>query len=375
MLEYIEEIKQTEVNNPQSIISSLNEFVKESLFVEAYDEIGEIWNRSNNSNRRENKKKCFNIFKGASEKISNFSLNADLVESVFGDFAKRQTDRIAESDTKVQIPFGIDELDRKSKGGPNLGDYVLFLGDAKSGKSFLLNHCGMAAARRKFGVLHIQAEGKLRMCMDRYDAAWSGTNYYEIKQGILSDTKYKAYKKIVDSLGKKDIFVYCPERFNAINVVEIRQQLIELKKKHDIKVVIVDYMDLINPDGEQYKSGEERFRLQKTSQALKDLALSENVVLISATQASSIDPELLNDPDFVITRMNLADDKSKVRAVDFLITINRTKEERKTKTCRLYTEALREHEAGDVIFIKQNLAKSRFYDRNATINEFLEETE
>lgn len=372
MLEYIEEIRDIEIESPESIIFSLSEFIRQSKFIETYDSIGELWNRQGDSN--ETKKKCYKMFIDTAEELSTFSLNADLFESVFGDFEKRQSERLLDSlNVTDKIPFGIDELDRKTHGGASLGDYVLFLGDAKAGKSFLLAHCGMAAARRGFPVAHIQAEGKKRMCFDRYDASWSGTNYYDMKQGILSDKKYKAYKRIVDNIGKSDIHVYCPEKFNAISVIEIRQQIIELKKKYDIKVVIVDYMDLINPDNNKYTASEERYRLQKTSQALKDLALEQNVLLISATQASSIDPELLNDPDFVITRRDLADDKSKVRAVDYLITINRTKEERKNKTCRLYTDALREHEGGDVITIKQNLAQSRFYDRKATLEEYLEE--
>ena len=372
MLFYLNEVRDVEVENPQIVIKSLNEFIKLSIFVSAYDEIGEIWNRGADS--AESKKKCFKIFSDTADMLNNFSLNAKMFESVFGDFMKRQGERVLESlERETRIPFGIDELDRLSHGGAELGDYVLFLGDAKAGKSFCLAHCGMAAARRGFPVAHIQAEGKKKMVFNRYDAAWSGTNYYDIKQGILSETKYKAYKKIIDNIGKSDIHVYAPEKFDSITVLEIRQQIIELKKKFDIKVVIIDYMDLINPDGQIYKPNEERFRLQKTSQALKDLALSLNVLVISATQASSIDIELLNDPDFVITRRDLADDKSKVRAVDFLITINRTKEERKNKTCRLYTDALREHESGDVIYIKQNLAQSRFYDRMNTLKEFGEE--
>lgn len=365
MMEFIDQVRDKEVENPENIIKSLSDFVKESMFVESYDEIGDVWNRSGD------KKKCYKIFTNTAEKLANFSLNAQMFESVFGDFNKRQGERVMNGLNRTdKISSGFDEFDRLSNGGFEVGDYVLYVADAKAGKSFCLAHHAIAAARRGFPVAIIQAEGKKKMAFDRLDAAWSGTNYYDMKSGILSDKKYKAYKKIVDNIGKADIFVYCPERFNAMNMIEVRQQIIELKKKYDIKVVIVDYMDLINPDEQFYKASEERFRLQKTSQALKDLALEQEVLVISATQASSIDIELLNDPAFVITRRDLADDKSKVRAVDFLISINRTREERKNKSCRLYVDASREYDIQDPIFIKQNLAQSRFYDRKATLSEF-----
>jgi hypothetical protein len=56
-----------------------------------------------------------------------------------------------------------------------------------------------------------------------------------------------------------------------------------------------------------------------------------------------------------------------------LISINRTPDERKSKVCRLYCDALREHDSGQVIKIKQNLSRTRFYDRKATLNMIMDE--
>lgn len=374
MLFYLNEVRDAETDKPESLIKSLSEFIRQSIFVESYDEIGEVWNRG--GDRIETKKKCFKMFSDTAERLNNFSLNAKMFEGVFSGFNKRQGERLMDGFNKIdKIPFGIDQLDRETRGGAEVGDFVLYVGDAKSGKSFLLTHAGITAARRGFPVMHVQLEGRKKMCLDRYDSAWSGTNYYDMKSGNISPSKYKAYKKIVENLGKSDIYVWAPEKFKSVNVLQIRQQLIELKKEHDIKVLILDYLDLCDPDDEHYKPSEERFRQTKTAQALKDLAIEQNVLIISATQSSSIDPELLKDPDFVITRRDLAEDKGKVRAVDYLISINRTPDERKNKTCRLFVDASREHNIPDPIFIKQNLAHSRFYDRKATIEEYLEEVE
>ena len=370
MLEYITSIQEVDVENPEVIVKSLSEFIKQSIFVESYDQIGEIWNRGGDGAKH----KSFELFKKASEQLANFSLNADMFEKVFGDFNKRQGERLVKSFNRAdRVPTGIYELDKKINGGFELGDFILFLGDAKSGKSFLLTHLGIAAARRGFPVMHIQLEDKKEKCLNRYDAAWSGTNYFDMKNGTVSDAKYKAHKKIVENLGKSEIYVHASERFKSVNMIEIRQQLIELKKTVDIKVVIIDYMDLADPDEKFYAPGDERFRQIKVTQMCKDLALEQNCLVYSATQSSSVDPELLNDPDFVLTRYNLNEGKGKVRSCDGLITINGTKEERKSKVCRLYTDALREHEAGFTIHIKQNLSHSRFYNHKATMDEFEEE--
>ncbi len=375
MLDYIHEIKNVELDNTETIITGLTEFIRQSQFIETYDQIGEIWNQQGD------KKKCYKMFIDTAERLSNFNLNNLTFNTVFGDFNKRQTQRIVDASKHNEIiSTGIDGLDRAFNGGYEAGMFVMYVADAKGGKSFLLTHHGIAAARRGFGVVHFQLEGTERMCLDRYDSNWSGTTYYDMKSGNIDASKYKSHKKIVDNLGKADIHVYAHESFKAMSVLEMRRKLIDLKKKFpNIKVVIVDYMDLANPDEQEYRPSDERFRQQKTAQALKDLSIDKELgglLVITATQASSIDPELLNDPDFVITRRDLAEDKGKVRPVDVLISINRTKIERKNKICRLYVEAAREHSGSDTIIIKQNLAQSRFYDRVATLKEdFLEEYE
>lgn len=249
----------------------------------------------------------------------------------------------------------------------------MFIGDAKSGKSILLIHCGINAARRGYDVLHFQLEGTKKQVAERYDSAWSGSTYYDIKDANIDDKKFDDYKRIVSKLGKTDILIDCPEKFLAKNVDDLRKQIIEVKKTRNIKVVIVDYLDLLNPDSDRYSPSDERHRQQKTSRRLKDLAVEQNIIIYTATQASSIHKELLDDVDFVITREHLAEDKGKVRPVDMLISINRTPDERKAKVCRLYCDALREHDSGQVIKIKQNLSRTRFYDRKATLNMYMDE--
>ena len=88
----------------------------------------------------------------------------------------------------------------------------------------------------------------------------------------------------------------------------------------------------------------------------------------TATQSSSIDEEKRNDPEFVITRAQLSEDKGKIRPFDVFITINQTRDEMKDETMRLHTDKLRDYKRGDPIHIANNFAYSRFYDRVRTLN-------
>ena len=99
---------------------------------------------------------------------------------------------------------------------------------------------------------------------------------------------------------------------------------------------------------------------------MKMLAMEFNAVVHTATQSSNIPEECKNDPEFVITRAQLNEDKGKCRPMDIFITINQTRDERKEEVMRLYTDKIRDYKSGDVIKIANNFAYSRFYDRKRT---------
>lgn len=344
------------------VLSKLSEFIKVSKFIQLYDEMANLFNKGQRD-------KAITTLIQKAEDLSNFSLeNYTNNSQVFGGFQKFLSQTIKDNSRidNDKLPFGIDELDRVTHGGASLGELILVMGDAKSGKSFLLNHCGVNAARRGWPVLHYQLEGSMKQAQARYHSNWSGTSFYDIKAGNISDEKIKALNKLKNAV-KSDIYIECAEKFGSVNMSQIRKKAIEYKKKYGIKVLVIDYADLCDPDDRTYSANEERFRQQKTIRFMKDLAVELDIIIYTATQTSSVPSELANDPDFVITREYLAEDKGKVRPVDMLFSINRTRDERKEKICRIYMDALREHDSGQVIKIKQNLSNSRFYDRKRTL--------
>lgn len=359
--EYIGVIRDAELRDPNTIIKSIEDFIRQAMFIEMYDESAAYYNKKQRN-------KAYKVMSDGIEKLDSFSLTTDMFEPVFGNFPQRNIDRIVENSRGyVKLPTGIDELDYKLGGGPERKELMCLLADSKGGKSFALTHLGVNYARRGIGVAHFQLEGTKKQCNNRYDSNWSGSLYSDIKSGTLKEEKFKSYKKIVENIGKGEIWVHAPEKFGNMNVLELRRMIIDLKKKHDIEVIIIDYVDLLNPDEQIYRLSDERHRQEMTMRKLKELAMELDVLVITATQASSIDAELLQEADFVLKREHLAEAKGKVRPVDYLISINRTNEEKRQGICRLYLEAIREYAAEITITIAQNLPRSRFYDRKKTV--------
>ena len=360
------EIDEENVGSEAVILDTFERFIKKMKFLEANDKITDYYNQGK-------KDQAWDMFVKYADEFSKFSIKDAKFETVFGDFAKRQAQRQSEDyNFRFKIPTGIDEVDYRlggETGGPETGECVLWLGDSGAGKSQVLVHCGVSAARQGHRVAHFQLEGTKEQCLNRYDAAWTGTLYSEVKLGNIPAKKMEVSKRIINKLKRSDIIVSSEETFNAKTLVDVRRELKEMEKSYGkIDVIIIDYLELLEVgDGHNYSPSEERFRQAKLAKGMKMLAMEFNAVVHTATQSSNIPEECKNDPEFVITRAQLSEDKGKIRPFDIFITINQTRDEMKEEIMRLHTDKLRDYKNGDPIHICNNFAYARFYDRKRTM--------
>ena len=360
------EIDEENVGSEEVILDTFERFIKKMKFLEANDKITDYYNQGK-------KDQAWDMFVKYADEFSKFSIQDAKFETVFGDFAKRQAQRQSEDyNFRFKIPTGIDEVDYRlggETGGPETGECVLWLGDSGAGKSQVLVHCGVSAARQGHRVAHFQLEGTKEQCLNRYDAAWTGTLYSEVKLGNIPAKKMEVSKRIINKLKRSDIIVSSEETFNAKTLVDVRRELKEMEKSYGkIDVIIIDYLELLEVgDGHNYSPSEERFRQAKLAKGMKMLAMEFNAVVHTATHSSNIPEECKNDPEFVITRAQLSEDKGKIRPFDIFITINQTRDEMKEEIMRLHTDKLRDYKNGDPIHICNNFAYARFYDRKRTM--------
>lgn len=370
VLEKLEEIADVEIDEKgghELIIDTFENFIKKMKFLEANDKIADIYNRGE-------KDKAWETFVKYAEDFSKFSIQDAKFETVFGDFAERQAKRRSDDwKYRYKIPTTIDEIDFRlggENGGPETGECVLWLGDSGAGKSQVLVSVGIAGARQGFRAAHFQLEGTKEQCLNRYDAAWTGTLYQDVKLGNIAAKKMEVSKRIIKKLRKSDIIVSSEETFNAKTLVDIRRELKEMEKHYGkIDLIIIDYLELLEVgDGHNYTPHEERFRQAKLAKGMKMLAMEFNAVVHTATQSSNINEEQKNDPEFVITRAQLSEDKGKIRPFDIFITINQTRDEAREEVMRLHTDKLRDYKNGDPIHIANNFAYARFYDRKRTLS-------
>jgi len=366
--EFIAEIKQTDEPDADAILMSFQDFIKESKFVELFEESGALYNRGEQSD-------AYKIFIKGAEDLAQFSIRDKIFKKVFADFEDRNLDRKF-NEKRRKVPFMIDLMDAHTHGGPETGECVLFTAESGVGKSQALIHYAMQTARRGGRVALFQIEGTERQVMDRLDAAWTGALYHDVKNATMEPDRVRKIKKIIERI-KGEIYVEAFEKFGSASIHDVRASLKDMKKLYgEFDLVVIDYLELLEiGDGVNYGSNGERFRQQKIGRFMKELAMEDDVVVCTATQASNLPSELKKDPNFVMTREFLSEDKGKIRPFDYHYTFNQTFEEYRNKDAegndapiiRIYEDKIREYKGADVVAIITNFSRSRFYDKQKTI--------
>jgi hypothetical protein len=348
-----------------ALLSELEEYIKQSWFVSVYEELADLYNKNDTPD------KAYKHFLDNAEKFRNFTLKGADLDQVFGGFERRQTSRLAYSADPThisKIPFGIAPLDQSFNGGGTPGEVTMVCAQTGVGKSILCVHCGISAARIRIPVLHFQLEGTHKQVMDRYDAAWTGTVYRDLEAMEMEGGKWKKIARQIRKVGMRDIYVKTYENFERVGIPEMRNIYWNLRKKIGyIGLVIFDYFELADPGEGHYKPGDERLRQSRLGEVMKSFAVEANCHVITPTQANDIPMNLLNDPDFVITRNNLSENRGKTRPLDNFITLNQTENEYYQQVVRIHTDKARDSErAHGPAEVIQDRKRARFVDRIKT---------
>ena len=245
ILNFLVDIKKCKIKgNYDQIVESLEIFIKRSMFINVYNDIADLYN----GDRQED---AISLMIEKSKEINNISIKESYYTKVIEDFEKRNNQRKADAlENKImdeKCPSGIPQLDLLTQGGFNKGTSVLFLARSGGGKSLILKGVGIENARIGKRVVHFQAEGTEKECLDLYDANWTGTNIYDMEFGSINEQKYKriinAQKEILNEKG--EIFVYATESFDSMSLNKARIILEDIENTYGkIDVVIFDYLEI-----------------------------------------------------------------------------------------------------------------------------------
>ena len=211
------------------------------------------------------------------KKAVQIGLQKDLGTDYFANPRERLE---AIKDKNGQISTGWPALDKKLFGGFNRGELNIFAGGSGAGKSLFLANLGVNWALAGLNVLYLTFELSENLVSMRVDAMVTEIPSRDIFKSI-DDVEMK-----VRIIGKKAGAFQVKYMPSGKTPNDIRSYLkeFEIKTGRKIDVVLVDYMDLLMPNGAKI-SAENMFVKDKyVSEEMRNLAMELNCIFVTASQ-------------------------------------------------------------------------------------------
>lgn len=183
-------------------------------------------------------------------------------------------------DKNGQVSTGWCDLDKMLYGGFNRGELEILAGGSGSGKSLFLANLGVNFSLAGLNVVYVTLELSEPLVAMRIDSMVTGVGTRDIfKQ--LDDVEMK-----VRMVGKKAGSIQIKYMPSGKTTNDIRSYLkeYEIKSGGTADVILVDYLDLLNPIGKQVSADNINQKDKYVSEELRNLAVEKNAVLISASQ-------------------------------------------------------------------------------------------
>jgi archaellum biogenesis ATPase FlaH len=179
-----------------------------------------------------------------------------------------------------QVSTGWAAIDKKLFGGFNRGELNIFAGGSGAGKSLFLANLGVNWALAGMNVLYLTLELSESLVSMRVDSMVTGIPSREVFKNI-DDVEVK-----VKMIGKKSgafQVKYMPSGKTPNDVRSYIKEY-EIKTGKKIDVLLIDYLDLLMPNGSKVSAENLYIKDKFVSEELRNLAMELNTVFVTAAQ-------------------------------------------------------------------------------------------
>nr|WP_320148220.1 replicative DNA helicase [uncultured Anaeromusa sp.] len=180
------------------------------------------------------------------------------------------------------LATGFKDLDRLTS-GLQKSDLILVAARPSMGKTaFTLNIASNVAIREKKAVAFFSLEMSKEQLVQRMLCAEASIDSQKLRIGELEDDDWTKLINAADRLSGAPIFI---DDTAGISVLEMRSKARRLKVEHDLSLIIIDYLQLMQGNGG--KGGENRQQeISEISRSLKGLARELGVPVVALSQLS-----------------------------------------------------------------------------------------
>ena len=174
------------------------------------------------------------------------------------------------------IPSKFDRLDKLTGGWQN-SDLIILAGRPGMGKTSL----GMSAMlNANVPCIFFSLEMKNTQLVQRILAMVSQVNLQRMRTGNLNTSDYTKIKAAQERLSQRSEFHI--EDTQELTLKEIRSKCLRLRSEKDIKLIMVDYLQLMHDPGKKYESREAE--VSRIARGLKGIAKELDIPVIALAQ-------------------------------------------------------------------------------------------
>lgn len=211
--------------------------------------------------------------------------NFDTIDSVLVKTIQRIEDLRHKNEDVTGVPSGFTHLDRVTYGWQNTDLIILAARPAVGKTAFALNLARNAAMHptKPTPVALFSLEMSAGQLVQRILAAESEIWLEKIARGKLEEHEMKQlYARGIQRLAQAPLFI---DDTPALNIFELRAKCRRLKNKHNIGMIIIDYLQLMSGTGEGRNTNREQ-EISNISRNLKGLAKELNIPIMALSQLS-----------------------------------------------------------------------------------------
>ncbi len=183
--------------------------------------------------------------------------------------------------TVTGIATGFVDLDYRTS-GLQTSDLILIAARPSMGKTaFVLNIAQYVAFRSDLTTAIFSLEMSKEQLVNRLFSLESRVDAQTLRNGNLSDAEWEKLIEGAGVVGRSNLII---DDTPGISISELRSKCRKYKLEHDLKLVIIDYLQLMSGSGKGSESRQQE--ISEISRSLKSLARELQVPVVALSQLS-----------------------------------------------------------------------------------------
>jgi replicative DNA helicase len=180
------------------------------------------------------------------------------------------------------LSTGFVDLDRLTA-GLQPSDLILVAARPSMGKTAFVLNIAQNVALKDNAVAFFSLEMSKEQLVQRMLCSEATINAQRLKIGDLKDQDWTKLMKAADRLSSAPVFI---DDTAGITVTEMRSKARRLKAEHDLKLIVIDYLQLMSGGSSSGRNENRQQEISEISRSLKALARELSVPVIALSQLS-----------------------------------------------------------------------------------------